>query len=231
MKIAGLQRVTLLDYPEHIAASVFLAGCNLNCGFCHNRWMIRESEVQEALSIEEFFDWLETREGLLDGVCVSGGEPTIHPELPDFVRRIKSLGFDLKLDTNGTLPERLKVLLDEGLVDYVAMDIKAPLDSRYNDVAGVRVNLEAIRQSMQLIRTKAPAYEFRTTVGPLLDAEALEEIAHEIGELDRWYLQPFERVPTVDPVVAEADALEAQELEELIERLAKIAPGVQLRAT
>jgi len=197
MKIAGLHKVSLIDYPDLIAVSVFLAGCNLNCGYCYNRWMINEARVSEAMSVPEFLTWLESRVGLLEGVCISGGEPTIHSRLADFLRPIKRLGYAIKVDTNGTNPERLAYLLDQAFVDYVALDIKAPFDRRYHRVAGRTVDLVAIRQTLGLVRARCPRYEVRTTVSPhvareLADVEALDEDAlHRIAE------RLVERVPLV----------------------------------
>lgn len=229
MKIAGLQRVSLIDYPGYIAATVFLAGCNLNCGYCYNRWMIDETNVPEALSIEELLNWLRTRVGRLDGVCISGGEPTIHEELAQLLRAIKGLGFAVKLDTNGTRPDHLSALLEEGLLDYVAMDLKAPLDERYHRVAGCKVELAAIHRSMNLLRRWGLAYEFRTTVGPLLDEKALQDIAYEIEENEIWWLQPFVATPHVAPSLASAKALDEETLRDVVKRLCAIAPGARLR--
>ena len=229
MKIAGLQKVSLIDYPDRIAASVFLAGCNLNCLYCYNRWMIRETSVAEAISVDAFLGWLETRKGLLDGVCVSGGEPTLQAELPRFLRSIKALGFAVKLDTNGTLPRRLLALFEGELIDYVAMDIKAPLDSRYNDVAACPVDLGAVRESIRLVRNWGGEYEFRTTVGPLLDAGALEDIAREIKPTDPWLLQPFVLTPNVDPSMVGVGSLDEEALIAVARRLSTVAPGVRVR--
>jgi len=229
MKIAGLQKVSLIDYPEHIAATVFLAGCNLNCGYCHNRWMLSEAKVTEALSVQAFLGWLETRVGLLDGVCITGGEPTIHRELRDLVHAIKALNLQVKLDTNGTHPDRLSLLLNDGALDFVAMDIKAPLDERYDEVAGCHVDLGAIRESMSLLRSRALNYEFRTTVGPSLDERALEEIAREMRGDEHWFLQTFERVPGLDPSLSDAPALTRDELVDIVGRLAHLMPAVRLR--
>ena len=229
MKIVGLQKVSLIDFPERVAATVFLAGCNLGCSYCHNRWMIHEADVIEAMSVADFLSWLETRVGLLDGVCISGGEPTLQPNLPSLLRPIKAMGFAIKLDTNGTFPDRLAILLDEGLVDYVAMDVKAPLDGRYSEVAGRQVNLAAIRQSMELLRSRAMAYEFRTTVAPCLDEEALEDIAREIRGDEIWCLQPFMPAPTVDPSLAGIEFLDAKALSDFAQRVAARVPGVCVR--
>ena len=237
IKIAGLQKVSLIDYPERIAASVFLAGCNLDCAYCHNRWMIDASQVEPALATRELLGWLETRVGLLDGVCVSGGEPTLYEELPDLLWAIKRLGFEVKLDTNGLLPSRLDALLDRHLVDYVAMDIKAPLDSRYDVVAGRSVSLRAIRRSMGLVRDLAPAYEFRTTVGPDLDEEALIAIAQDAlaangtASDDPWYLQLYKEAPGIAASLRGASGMGEDALLRLAERLKQWAPKVQVRGT
>lgn len=229
MKIAGLQRVTLIDFPNRIAASVFLAGCNLNCGYCHNRWMINAADVVPAQSVDEFFEWLEHRVGLLDGVCVSGGEPTIHRELPGFLRAIRDLGFEIKLDTNGTLPDRLRYLLDEKLVDYVAMDIKAPLDTRYSQVAGRSVDVNAIRTSMSLLRDRLADYEFRTTVEPSLDPSALRDMAQLMEPGDRWYLQIFEPAPGVTLELDEATWPDKEELIQIAKDLQSLTSAVRVR--
>lgn len=226
MKVAGLQKVSLIDYPGKIAATVFLAGCNLDCGYCHNRWMIREAEVTAALSLEALLDWLATRVGLLDGVCLSGGEPTLHEALPDLAGRIKALGFAIKLDTNGTHPDMLRSLLTEGLLDYVAMDLKAPLDARYHKVAGVRVDIATLQAGLSLLRSGTVGYELRTTVGPQLAQDDLLDVARSTQPNEAWYLQPFlaaEGVRESGPVLGPA------ELEALLPALRAVAPGARLR--
>lgn len=199
MKIAGLQKVTLLDFPRRVAATVFLAGCNLRCGFCHNRWMIDARTVVPSHTVEQFLAWLSSRQGLLDGVCVSGGEPTLWgDELAELLREIKALGFETKLDTNGLLPDVLAALLARQLVDYVAMDVKAPLDQRYDQLAGVGVDLEKIKASMRLLREQAPAFEFRTTVAPELDEQDLNDLAACLERDDPWYLQAYLETPQIE---------------------------------
>ena len=232
MKIAGLQKVSLLDYPGRIAASVFLAGCNLDCGYCHNRWMIDASAVAEAISIPDLLRWLETRVGLLDGVCVSGGEPTIHADLAILLRDIRALGMLVKLDTNGTRPHALRTLLEEGLVDYVAMDIKAPMDARYHLVAGRVVNLADLRESMAVLRVWDPTakhYEFRTTADPRVDAPALHDIVRELWRCERWALQHYmlPRDPAAKPV--DGVALDTEQLQEIAQNLVDTVPGVFVR--
>lgn len=229
MKIAGLQKLSLIDFPGRLAATVFLAGCNLNCNYCYNRWMLDAGRVAEALSVEELLSFLRRRAGLLDGVCLSGGEPTLHEELAELLRAIKSLGYATKLDTNGTLPERLEPLLREGLVDYIAMDLKAPLDERYAQVAGRPVDLAALQRSMALIRGWGGPYEWRTTVIPTLDEAALQDLAAVVQPEERWYLQRFLPLEGVDPQLAAMPALDEDGLLALAQRLKDVAPGVRVR--
>jgi len=230
IKIVGLQKVTLLDYPDRVAATVFLAGCNLACGFCHNRWMIDIDAAPEAMSPDAFLRWLETRRGLLQGVCVSGGEPLLQQDLPEFLSNIRAMGFAIKLDTNGTWPKRLARVIEDQLADYVAMDLKAPLETdSYAKATGRLVDIQTIRESMAILRTNRTEYEFRTTVHPYLDAQALLRIADELEADDRWYLQPFVQSPHVLPAVARLPALEAEEIRQLLPKLRAIVPHVSLR--
>jgi len=229
IKIVGLQRVTLIDFPERIAATVFLAGCNLNCGYCHNRWMIDAGAAPEALSVDDLLAWLETRRGLLDGVCVSGGEPTVSSGLADLLTRIRSLGFAVKLDTNGTRPAILCDLLEAGLVDYVAMDLKAPLDERYAEVVGRHLDTGLVSRSMTILRDWGGEYEFRTTVGPQLDESWLDDIAGVVGPQETWILQVFRSAEGIDTSLAEKAALTEEALEAVAKRLRKTTAGVRVR--
>lgn len=229
MKIAGLQKLSLIDYPDKIAATLFLAGCNLNCGYCYNRWMINAAHVVEAITTDALLAWLEKRRRLIDGVCVSGGEPTLQPDLIPLLRSIKALGLAVKLDTNGTQPARLAELLHEGLLDYVALDLKAPFDERYGRVAGCTVELAAIRQSLQLLRAHRVPYELRTTAGPLVDEQALFDLSHEIREAETWFIQPFVRAKGIDPSLADAQALSIDTLRAIVARLSDRLPRAYLR--
>ena len=151
MKIEGLQNLTLLDYPGQVACTLFTAGCDFRCPFCHNASLVLPGQAPEAIPEEDFFALLEKRRGVLDGVCVTGGEPTLQPDLPDFLRRVKALGYAVKLDTNGGRPQVLRALAEEGLVDYVAMDIKNCPD-RYAETAGVPgLDLAPIRESVEFL--------------------------------------------------------------------------------
>ena len=162
MKIGGLQKMTLLDYPGKVACTVFLAGCNYRCPFCHNSGLLEAAP--EEITPEALLTFLEKRKGLLDGVCITGGEPTLQPELPQLLERIKALGYLVKLDTNGSNPAMLGMLLAQGLVDYVAMDVKN-CPERYAETAGLpNLEIDRIEQSLTYLLSGVVDYELRTTV-------------------------------------------------------------------
>ena len=211
MELARLVPTSVLDYPDRVAAVLFTAGCNFRCPFCHNAELVLPEKVRglRLLDQDEVPAFLAERGGFLDGLVITGGEPTLQPGLYEFVAEVKRLGFLVKLDTNGSLPDVLEDLLVRGLVDYVAMDVKAPL-ARYSDLAGVSVDLSAIERSIRLLREQAPDYEFRTTVAPGLQREDLQEIAALLAGSPRWFLQPFvvpEGKDLVDPACGRRPAL------------------------
>ena len=194
--IAGLQKMTLLDFPGKVACTVFLQGCNFRCPFCHNSGLL-SGAGEELMTDDAFFSFLDSRKGLLDGVCVSGGEPTLMPGIGEFLRSIKDRGFAVKLDTNGSRPDALKALVEEGLVDYVAMDVKNS-PSRYGQTVGLPVALEKIEESLRFLMTDKVAYELRTTlVLPLHDSACMEEMGKWLAQLvpgrkpRQLYLQRF----------------------------------------
>ncbi len=198
MLIKGLVKTTLIDYPAKVACTVFLAGCNFRCPYCQNPDLVASYDGLPMIPQEEVFEHLKSRKKWLDGVCVSGGEPTLNKELPEFLRKIKNMKLLIKLDTNGTNPEMLKKLLDEKLLDYVAMDIKAPLE-RYEEVVKAKVDLEKIKKSVEMIQNSGIAYEFRTTVVPgLLSSEDIAEICNWLRGSKRYYLQQFRPDVTLD---------------------------------
>jgi len=192
VKIAAVVPTTLIDYPDRTAALIFTAGCNLRCPFCHNRELVLPEEAARVSLIREsdIVTLLADRQGFLDGVVISGGEPTLQPDLAHFLERIKDLGFLVKLDTNGTRPEVLEALLEARLVDYVAMDVKGPA-SKYGELAGVAVKIDTISRAIRLIIERAPDYEFRTTVAPTLTVEDIELVAAWIAGAKRYILQRF----------------------------------------
>ena len=200
MKIAGLQKLTLLDYPGKTACTVFTWGCNLRCPFCHNAGLVTEAPA-ETLTADELFAFLQKRRGLLDGVCITGGEPTLQPDLPDLIRDISDMGFAVKLDTNGTNPDILRQLCESGRISMVAMDIKNSPE-KYMKNCGLEqegaVDLEKIRESIRLIMEKAPDYEFRTTVvEEFHKASDFEEMGKMIAGAKNYFLQSFTDRDTV----------------------------------
>lgn len=189
-KIAGIQKTTLLDYPEKIASIVFTQGCNFRCGYCHNPELLDFNKNTEFAS-KNFIDFLKTRQGKLDGVVITGGEPTLQSGLYDFIREIKQLDFAVKLDTNGTNPQIIQKLLNESLIDYIAMDIKAPLE-KYSEIVGVEINTDNIRKSIDLILNSSISYEFRTTVvKSQLNLGDFDKIGQTINGANLYYLQKF----------------------------------------
>ena len=189
--IGGLQKLTLLDYPGKVACTVFLTGCNFRCPFCHNAPLVLSPDPADCLGSDEVLEYLESRRGRLDGVCVTGGEPLLDPETPGLLRDIKKLGFSVKLDTNGSFPDVLEAVISEGLVDHVAMDIKTD-PAHYSDAAGCRADVGAVCRSADLLRGGAVSFEFRTTVmRGLHTAESIEEIGKRFGGDYRYFLQNY----------------------------------------
>jgi len=192
MLIKGIQEDSLLDYPGKISEVVFLFGCNFRCHNCHNPELIIKKD-NESISQEKLIDYLKKmkkRELYPDGVCITGGEPTINEDLPEFIKKIRDLGYLIKLDTNGTNPKMIKQLLEEKLLDYVAMDIKAPF-GRYEEVINAKVNLDDIKESINLVKSMKD-YEFRTTVTPDLTKGDIIEVAELIKGARAYYLQQFQ---------------------------------------
>lgn len=191
-----MQKQTVLDYPGKLACTIFTFGCNFRCGFCHNPELIKDDGRLE-IKQEEILEFLKNRKDFLDGVCITGGEPTINEDLPDFISKIKELGFLVKLDTNGTNPEMLKELIDKRLIDYVAMDIKAPIEF-YDNVVNTNVNKEDIQRSIDLIRGMKD-YEFRTTIVPGLFNEMYAKMIGEwLKGSKSFYIQQFRAIKTLD---------------------------------
>jgi len=223
MIIGGIQWTTLLDYPGHMAAVVFAAGCNFRCPFCHNPELVLPELVSQMdTSLDEsFFTELEERRGFLDAVVISGGEPTLQPDLPQVLARIKDLGYLIKLDTNGAQSALLQQAIEDELVDFVAMDIKAP-PNVYDELSGVSVDVATIEGSIAIIKRLAPRYEFRTTVAPGLSRDDLIQIGDWIESGRGYWLQEF-RVPVgkklVDEGYRDKAALNKDDLEAVWDRL------------
>lgn len=200
MDIHGLNKLTLLDYPGHMACLIFTGSCNYRCPFCQNRDLVLHPTSQPVIPEEEFFAFLKQRRGILEGVCISGGEPTLWPDLADFIKKIRSLGYKVKLDTNGSRPDVVASLLSEDLLDYVAMDIKNS-PAKYPETIGLCADacpIDAVRKTVSLLMASNIPYEFRTTVVKELHSEAdLLEIGHWLNGAKAYYLQPFKDCGTL----------------------------------
>ncbi len=191
MNIGGWQRFSLIDYPKKVCGILFAQGCNFRCPYCHNPELVDHSLFQECLQEEEIFSFLHKRKGKLDAVSITGGEPTIQPDLVEFIERIKDIGYLVKIDTNGSCPEVLERLINRRLLDYIAMDVKAPLE-KYRNIAKTKVNPDNIKKSIETIMDSGVEYEFRTTVvKSLLKKVDLEKIASLIKGARLYVLQKF----------------------------------------
>ena len=227
MKIHGLQKMTLLDFPGRVACTVFFGGCDLRCPFCHNAELL-DGTAPPVMDDGELLAFLKKRQGLLEGVAFTGGEPLLQKELPELAEKIRELGYPVKLDTNGTHPERLAKMIRDGLVQYVAMDIKNSPD-RYAETAGLEeMDLGPVRESVSLLMKGETDYEFRTTaVAELHDDRSFEEIGHWIKGAKHYYLQKFTDRETVpfEGFHAPAD----EQMRKWAEMLRPEIPGVELR--
>ncbi|MFZ4648770.1 MAG: anaerobic ribonucleoside-triphosphate reductase activating protein [Patescibacteria group bacterium] len=240
MKIGGLEKLSLIDYPGNLSAIVFTVGCNFRCHFCYNPmlvWPLEElggieykNKGFSPISEEDLFLFLKSRVGKLDGVVITGGEPTMHHDLPEFIKGIRSLGFKVKLDTNGTNPEMLQKIINEKLIDYIAMDLKAPFD-KYQAVVGVPVDCQKLVESVKLVITSGLPHEFRTTVTPgLLEKDDFAKMGQDIKGAEAWYLQKFKSdTDLVDPKLQGKKAFSTQEMEEMAKIGSKFVKLCQLR--
>lgn len=202
VKVHGFNKLTLLDYPGRLACTVFLGHCNFRCPFCHNAGLVLNPEDEPVIPIEEILGTLKKRKGILDGVCITGGEPTVHKKLPEFVQQIKKMDYSVKLDTNGTNPQMVREMVKAGLLDYVAMDIKNSPE-KYGETAGiVRADLEAIHETVEFLKSGEVDYEFRTTVTrELHKKEDFLKIRKWISGSRRYFLQAYkESEQVIHPV-------------------------------
>jgi len=212
MKIGGIQKFSTVDYPGFAVASIFTIGCNMRCGYCHNPELVLPEQFVGEIPEDEILEFLSSRKGLLDGVAISGGEPTMQEDLPEFIRRVKEMGFRVKLDTNGTNPGMVKRLIDDGLVDFIAMDIKGPLD-KYVQIAARPIDLDAIEECIRLIKTIN--HEFRTTiVRTQLVPRDFEAIGELVDGAQRFALQYFIPGNTVSPHFRHEASFTPEEMDE-----------------
>lgn len=226
MNIAGVQKVTLLDYPGKVACEIFTQGCNFECPFCQNSSLIPITNTGE-FSEEEIFEYLNLRKNILDGVVITGGEPTVQKDLKGFIKKIKDLGLLVKLDTNGGNPKVLQELIDEKLVDYVAMDIKN-IFNKYNITAGKKINLDNIKKSIEILKASKIDYEFRTTI--IKEMHSLDDIVSIcklVGDA-KYYLQNFEDSENV--IDHSLHGFSREELLFIDKYLKDLFPNVEIRA-
>ncbi len=218
MKISGFTKLTLIDYPNKLACIIFTKGCNYRCPFCHNSSLIKLNKNDVFIDEKEIFDYLKKRKGLLDGICISGGEPTIQGDLYDFLLKVKKIGYLIKLDTNGSNPDLLKKLIDEKLVDYIAMDIKNSFDN-YQKVVNIKnLKIEDIKKSIKVIENSGIDYEFRTTI--IKEYHSLDDILKirkMLAKKSNYYLQNFKNSEgVIDKTLHGFSTQELEELSQLI---------------
>ena len=227
MRIGGLQKLTLLDYPGKLACTVFLSGCNLRCPYCHNGGLVLPEQIGEGLPEAELLDFLSRRRGKLEGVCITGGEPTIQKDLPELIRKIRDLGFPVKLDTNGSNPRMVEELIAQGLIQYVAMDVKNAPEFYGQTVGGVDI-LQPVTRTRDLLLSGKIPYEFRTTVcKPLHSQDRIRSLARWISGADRYYLQNF--VDSGNLVGEGMTPFSQQEMEQLAQAARIYVPGTEVR--
>lgn len=231
MIIAGFQKLTLLDYPGHLAAIVFTQGCNFYCGYCHNPEMIprvSSGPKRSDLQAETVLDFLKKRKDLLDGVVISGGEPTLQEDLQDFIKAIKTMGFLVKLDTNGSNPEVLQELINQQLLDYIAMDVKHS-KKKYRDLVKSDV-AKSIQKSITIIMNSNVDYEFRSTLVPSYHSEEdVDSMGKMIRGAKQWYLQPFRPLKTLDKRLARERSYTSEELDRFKNIASRFAKMVEVR--
>ena len=209
MEIGGIQKFSMSDYPGNLSAILFTIGCNFCCPYCHNPELVLPDQYVEPIDLDKIFAFLKDRLGQLDGVVITGGEPTLHSDLPQFVQKIRNMGYVVKLDTNGTHPEMLQKLIEEKLVNYIAMDYKSPA-YKYSKIVGLEHNenidldIQKIKNSLEILKNTSIEYEIRTTiVKKYLDNDDIVQIRREVGEVQHHYFQEFNPEKTLDPELGE----------------------------
>ncbi|MFO7895624.1 MAG: anaerobic ribonucleoside-triphosphate reductase activating protein [Candidatus Cloacimonadales bacterium] len=229
MKIGAIQKFSMIDYPGKLSAIIFTQGCNFRCPYCHNPELVQPNLFVKSLEEKQIFDFLKTRLNKLDAVCITGGEPTLHPDLPRFIAEIKALGFLVKLDTNGTNPAMLELLLKENLLDYIAMDIKAPLEE-YRRVTKTEVEANTLRRSINLIEHGAAEYEFRSTlVSTLHTAQDVKKMAKSLGKAQKYFLQKFVPSKTLDASYLSETTLSDATFKDIIQTMQSEIELVEVR--
>lgn len=249
MIISGIQKTSLIDYPRKICTVLFTRGCNFFCGFCHNPELVLPQKFRARIPLYKIFAHLKKLRGKIEGVVITGGEPTIHKDLPDFIKKIKRLGYAVKLDTNGTNPKMLQKLINQKLIDYVAMDIKGPLE-KYHTITGRRINIDKIKESVKIIKqlslnpstlskvegrnyphqSASIQYEFRTTVVPTLHEKSdFIKIAKWLSGTNKYYLQKFRPALTLNQHLQKIKPFTEKEMQEFKRILQKRIKKVIIR--
>ena len=228
MNIQGFQKLTLLDFPGKMACTVFTAGCNLRCPFCHNSRLVIDPEKTSEYSVDEILAYLKKRQGILDGVAITGGEPLLQPDIDEFIKKVRELGFAVKLDTNGTFPDRLKVLVEQGLLDYVAMDVKNS-PSGYSETVGIGgYDISKIQESIGFLLENKVDYEFRTTVvREFHSVFEIDGIGKMIKGAKRHYLQAF--VDSGELIGFDLSAVPKEEMFEMQKIMLKYVDSCEIR--
>jgi pyruvate formate lyase activating enzyme len=232
LEIKGFIETSFLDWDGKVVSTVFVPYCNFRCPFCHNSGLIENPQKYETIPLDRIERFLLDRKDFIDGVCITGGEPLLHKDrgIFEFMQRIKDLGFQIKFDTNGTDPDTLKELIDKNLIDYIAMDIKGPLDKRYDKLSGVKTDIEKIEQCIKIIKESGIGHEFRTTVIPaLLDINDIKDIAKAIPGANKFVLQQFVPENTWDESLRSVRPYPQEKLEEMAGASRGFVPNTFIR--
>jgi pyruvate formate lyase activating enzyme len=229
LPIKGIQKTSLIDYPDRLSAVLFVGGCNFRCPFCHNKELVLGPEKLPDISEEEVLEFLKSRKEWVEGVVITGGEPCLYKELPFFIEKIKKLGFSVKLDTNGTNSVMIRQLIKSGYLDYIAMDIKAP-PAKYAAAAGVSGGLIDVRESVKDIMNSGLSYEFRTTVVPRIHTEEdIIEIGQWLKGAEKYVLQQFRPITTVEESYMKERPYPQEKIEQIADRLRPLIKRVEVR--
>jgi len=230
MQIKGFNKLSLIDYPDKTCSIIFLGGCNFRCPYCHNIDLVKNPEKLPTIEQEEVISYLDNHREWIDGVVISGGEPCLNKELFDLCKKIKELGFPVKLDTNGSNPDMLQSLIKNKIIDYIAMDIKAPLE-KYEQVTKVKVLTDNIKKSIEIIKNSKLDYEFRTTLLPALHSkEDILNIAELLKGAERYYLQQFRNGVTLEEDYQNKESYSEEELKQFAEMLKPFFSKVEVRS-
>jgi pyruvate formate lyase activating enzyme len=230
MKVGGLQKTSLQDYPDEVSSIIWTISCNFSCPFCYNKDLV-EGNITE-IPEEDILSFLEKRKKLIDGLVISGGEPLLQKDLKNFCKKVKKLSYKIKIDTNGSYPEKLKELIDEKLIDYIAMDIKAP-KKKYNKLTNVKIDIKKIEKSIEIIKNSKLDYEFRTTIVPsLLMMKDIIEIAKWLKGAEKFYLQQFKMdTPLISYKLAKVSPYAKEELIKIVEDIKPCFDICEVRGT